>query len=441
MARKSSSSSSSSSSLRHVIGCVLGTALVVQLVSVWITTTGGEAPKQGARNKEVVPPPPQGLDRRLFERPTVAYAVSVTKDGSYMDGAAVLAHSAVRVHRFGKSRYDVDLVAFVAPGVSGEGRSQLRACGYRVLERGLPLGIEKIEGAYLRERIESNGCCGAWELLKLYSWTMTEYHRVVHLDMDALVLGNLDELFDEPPWSGGVKALYTYDWTMARPPWGKNPPTQGGFIVAKPDLATFDGMVEVVRRGDFRNGKGWGGTGAGTYWGGMTIQGLVPYYFEKLHPGTGRAVDNCVYNNMANNPKSVGGFGKGECRDGRDECEDCRLVDVETVKTTHFTICQKPWGCTSASHLSCPYCPLCAKFHGLWFEIRRELEVEWGTYSADRYSGDAAERQGMCGRRRDGQRGYVPLPIDLLVENSTYGRRWRASWQPTVAFSTEAHVI
>ena len=41
----------------------------------------------------------------------------------------------------------------------------------------------------------------------------------------------------------------------------------------------------AVRLGDFRQGgggSGWGGTGAGTYWGGMTIQGLVPYFFEKV---------------------------------------------------------------------------------------------------------------------------------------------------------------
>lgn len=312
------------------------------------------------------------------------------------------------------------------------GREQLQLCGYHVLEKGLPLSISEIHGDYLRERIGNNGCCGAWELLKLYSWTMTQYHRVVHVDMDFIFLQNVDELFEDSLWGDEVRALYTYDWTMARPPWGTNPPTQGGFIVAKPDLDTFRAIVDVVREGDFRAGKGWGGTGAGSYWGGMTIQGLLPYYFEKLHPGQGKPVDNCVYNNMANNPRSVGGFNKGDCRDGTkhpEVCKDCRLVDVDTVKSVHFTICQKPWGCTSATHLNCPYCPICAKFHKLWFDIRRELEVEWGTYKLVGYTGDAQDRQGMCGKHQDGSRGYKSVPIHLLLQNATLTKRWRDSWQ------------
>uniref|UniRef100_A0A7S3NFL9 Uncharacterized protein n=1 Tax=Aureoumbra lagunensis TaxID=44058 RepID=A0A7S3NFL9_9STRA len=367
----------------------------------------------------------------LFEekKKIVAYAISVTKDGAYVDGAAVLAHSAIRVHRYGVSKYGVALIAFVSPAISKKTRTALEACGYRVLERDLPLRIADIQGEYLRNRIEKNGCCGAWELLKLYAWTLTEYHRVVHVDMDVLILQPLDELYDDLKiWGPQVRAVYTYDWTMARPPWGTNPPTQGGFIIAKPDIEVFNSLVDVVRKGDFQGGKGWGGTGVGAYWGGMTIQGLVPYFFEKLRPGSGFAVDECIYNNMATNPRSVGGFDKGECRDGTKpprKCKDCRLVDVETIKTTHFTICQKPWECRGLSN-NCPYCPLCTKLHAKWYDIRKEMEIEWGTFD---YSGNAPERHGMCGRHSDGSRGYKPVPIDELVRNSSLARAWRASWQ------------
>ena len=50
----------------------------------------------------------------------VAYAITVTKDGHFVDGALVLGHSAKRVHDISKgfhSEYDADLVAFVVPGV------------------------------------------------------------------------------------------------------------------------------------------------------------------------------------------------------------------------------------------------------------------------------------------------------------------------------------
>mmetsp|Transcript_26264 Transcript_26264/g.105098 ORF Transcript_26264/g.105098 Transcript_26264/m.105098 type:complete len:279 (+) Transcript_26264:1353-2189(+) len=208
---------------------------------------------------------------------------------------------------------------------------------------------------------------------------------------------------------------------MARAPWGKIAPAQGGFVVARPDLDTFEALCAVVRAGDFRAGSGWAGTGVGSFYGGMTIQGLVPYFFEMVRPGAGVAVDNCVYNNMANNPRSVGGFGKGVCRDGSpaDDCKDCRLVDVATVKTVHFTICQKPWGCFDARNQRCPYCPICTKFHRLWFEAREAMEREWGIYEP--YTGDAPERHGMCGRHRDGSRGYKPVPIDRLVNTRAGG--------------------
>ena len=87
--------------------------------------------------------------------------------------------------------------------------------------------------------------------------------QVVHLDMDSLVLQNMDELFRSEYSEYG--ALFTYDWNMARH--GKNPPVQGGFLVLVPSVSTFDALVEIVRVGDFQGGRGWGGSGAGAYWG------------------------------------------------------------------------------------------------------------------------------------------------------------------------------
>ena len=436
--------------------------LCVQLWSVLVTAPGGdsvEAAERAEEKRDVVVVEERKKAVSGKEK-TVAYAISVTKDGSYMDGAAVLAHSAIRVHRGSLSAYGVALVAFVAPAVTS--LEQLRVCGYRVLRRDLPLEVADIKGERLRQGIKSNGCCGAWELLKLYAWTLTEYHRVVHVDMDVAILQNLDELFQDdsdlwwrqeeegksvvakdgsesssslPPEKKKKKkkkaiyALYTWDWTMAR---GKNKPVQGGFLVAKPSMEIYEALVDVVREGDFRSGSGWGGTGAGTYWGGMTIQGLLPYFFETVRPGRGRDLDECVYNNMANNPRDVGGFDKGRCR--RDAtlhpkpCKDCRLVSVDTIKTVHFTICQKPWGCVSASRQSCPYCPICAKLHAMWFDIRKEMETEWGTYNTLDYAGTARERHGMCGKS-----GYKPVPIHKLMKNHSLAQKWRDSWHASAS--------
>lgn len=40
-------------------------------------------------------------------------------------------------------------------------------------------------------------CCGADEFIKLFAYTLTDYHRVVHLDADTLILHPMDELMGE----------------------------------------------------------------------------------------------------------------------------------------------------------------------------------------------------------------------------------------------------
>lgn len=68
----------------------------------------------------------------------VAYAITVTKDGHFVDGALVLGHSAKRVHDATKgfhSEYDADLVAFVVPSVkyARPGILTLSLLNYRII--------------------------------------------------------------------------------------------------------------------------------------------------------------------------------------------------------------------------------------------------------------------------------------------------------------------
>lgn len=137
----------------------------------------------------------------------------------------------------------------------------------RLIERGLPLEIGEIKGAFLRQNIVKNGCCGASELLKLYAWMLTDYHRVVHLDMDSLVLQSMDELFDME-----MDLIYTCDYGMMTPH-SKACPVQGGFFILRPDPEHYENMVGIVKEGEFNDSKGWGASGIGWFWGGMTIQG------------------------------------------------------------------------------------------------------------------------------------------------------------------------
>ena len=131
--------------------------------------------------------------RSISTRKKIAYAITVTKDGHFLDGALVLGHAARKVHDSSKgyiSKYDADLIAFVAPGVV-TARPVLEAYGWRILEKKLPVELADIQNRDYAERMKNSGCCGADEFLKLWAYTLIEYHRVVHLDMDSIIFKSM----------------------------------------------------------------------------------------------------------------------------------------------------------------------------------------------------------------------------------------------------------
>lgn len=193
---------------------------------------------------------------------------------------------------------------------------------------------------------------------------------VVHLDLDTLVLKPLDDLFDvmlgkatdtsklEVMWKDipipkQVNAFVTRDYNMVNPD-TKYKPVQGGFLVLRPSMETYKAFVDIIRVGDFREHGGWGGK-VGPFYGSMTFQGIIPYYYDYLHPGTAVELNRCVYNQMCDNPRdkrTVNDIVNGDCRTGETECEDCRSRALEDVVTAHFTLCQKPYVAFGASHCS-----------------------------------------------------------------------------------------
>lgn len=125
---------------------------------------------------------------------------------------------------------------------------------------------------------------------------------------------------------------------------------------------------------------------------------------------------------MADNPRMPpkGDKYANKCRDGHEECEDCRQTDISKIKTVHFTICQKPWNCRAfkkGDSLS-----LCNEFHHKWFQVRKSLDDRWtemtgnqsliekrnGSYYPDHF-------MGYC--KYAGTKGYIPAVVPECVEN------------------------
>jgi hypothetical protein len=323
----------------------------------------------------------------------------------------------------------------------------LEKIGYTVKLVDVPVPVEDIQGDFLRENVPQNGCCGEMEFIKLWAYTLLDHPFVVHLDLDTMVLKPMDELFDAAlsgdtsqldsvMWpkertanantkvdtndntndnaSGSLNAFFTRDYNMSSGAKKKKPiGVQGGFLVLRPSQQVFEEFQDIIRKGDFQRGKGWGGLGFGPFYGSMTFQGIIPYFYDALHPGTAVELDRCVYNQMADNPrmkKTVNDVVSGDCRDGRDDCEDCRERDIGDVATAHFTLCQKPWHCLPHGQDMLQH-RMCKKLFKEWYRIRADLEqpnvadnvvIGEGTFQPEHF-------RGFC--KFSGQRGYIPIQL------------------------------
>lgn len=100
-------------------------------------------------------------------RKRIAYAITITKDGFFQDGAAVLVYSILKSSV--NSPYDISFVAFVHPNVT-LARDGLTKIGFHVIEVPIPINTSAIKYDFLREKINKNGCCGASEMIKLSSY-------------------------------------------------------------------------------------------------------------------------------------------------------------------------------------------------------------------------------------------------------------------------------
>ena len=394
---------------------------------------------------------------------TVGFAVTITGCGKdpITEGAAVLKHSIHLASIHGKigGRYDYKMYAIYHP--DGETcAAPLKDLGYELLKRNTPVAVSDIQGDFLRENIEKNGCCGEKELVKLEAYTLTQHPVVVHLDLDVLVLKPLDALFDwmlvdpsdlettydvsEVPimWPEMEKpqkpnAFFTRDCKYSNreihqmfllpfalsfsqvdayplykdnmvAPKRKYKPVQGGFLVLRPDMEVYEEFVAIIKQGDFRQRGGWGGL-VGPFYGSMTFQGIIPYYYDILHKNEGVELSRCIVNQMADNPKdkrTVNDIPQGRCRTDEEECEDCRNRPLEDVVTAHFTLCQKPWLCLPQNNDIIQQ-RLCRKLHHEWHRIRTDLEKSWGRTGVGSGTYHQEHFYGHC--KNLGKTGYIPI--------------------------------
>lgn len=256
---------------------------------------------------------------------------------------------------------------------------------------------------------------------------MTQHPVVIHLDLDALINKPMDDVLDfmlnperykaspellakipimwpEQDIPDDISLLFTKDYNVVAPK-RSDKPYQGGFFVVKPSLETYNEFVEIVRKGDYHIKGGWGKK-VGPFHGGMTIQGLLPWFYQYLHPGRSVELNRCKYNNMSDKPYFERNNGMRICRTNEKECEDCRFKRMDDVVTFHFTICQKPWSCLEYKNKLDDF-RLCREMNRKWYELRSELETSWGRSGKGTGSLNVDHYKGYCSRT--GVAGYQPI--------------------------------
>ena len=381
---------------------------------------------------------------------TIGIASTISNCGPdpFTEGAAVLKYSIDLTSASSSSsqsggKYDYEFYIMYHPDAL-QCVLPLQDLGFHLLERPTPVNVSDIQGDILRERIENNGCCGERELIKLEAYRLTQHPVVIHLDLDVLVLKPMDPIIDlmlHPTsitqeqkdvimwWKNqtripnDIQLLYTKDYNVVAPK-RKDKPFQGGFFVIKPSLETYNRMVQTVIAGDYRDekgqGKGWGGI-VGPFHGGMTIQGLLPWYYEYMYPGHAVELNRCIYNNIADNPtteRSVNDQAVGKCRTNQAKCEDCRKTSISDIVVFHYPVCLKPWTCVPQKK-DVIGMRLCRKAHHEWFLKRSQLEQSWGRNGFGPATNfDRDHFLGYC--NSTWSKGYIPIeqPYGKPIESS-----------------------
>ena len=272
-------------------------------------------------------------------------------------------------------------------------------------------------------------------MIKLEAYRLIEHPIVIHMDLDVLIVNPMDDIIDlmleptkykqqfsstdsltehlskinimwpEKDLPDNIEFMFTKDYNVVAPK-RHDKPYQGGFFMIKPSLDTYNDFINIVKEGDYHVKGGWGKK-VGPFYGGMTIQGLLPWYYEYKHTGTNVELNRCVYNSMNDNPMLVRDNGTTRCRTNEEtSCEDCRKRPKEEIVTFHFTICQKPWNCLQYRHHDDDF-SLCREMTNEWYRYRSQLEQSWGRTGIGPGQHKVESYHGYC--NQNGAKGYIPI--------------------------------
>jgi hypothetical protein len=144
---------------------------------------------------------------------------------------------------------------------------------------------------------------------------------------------------------------------------------------------------------------------------------LSRYYYDHIKEGKNSLeLNRCFYNALSDTPRTKGSGGDMVCRDGREECQDCRMADINRIRTANMSVCRTPWKCVFHDMRSSKNFMLCRQLERSWSEIRLQIENTWlqtmKGYEPSAKTGKHAEYEylGYCNSIQDTGEGiYTPM--------------------------------
>mmetsp|Transcript_11181 Transcript_11181/g.18261 ORF Transcript_11181/g.18261 Transcript_11181/m.18261 type:complete len:319 (-) Transcript_11181:96-1052(-) len=160
------------------------------------------------------------------DRGNYAYVTLVTSKW-YVQASQTLGYSLLKTHT------PADMIAMVTSKVDLGSRDQLAAAGWtvRVVE---PIANPNIAELKVKQHGDSSKVqinkrdTFADTYTKLHVWKMEEYHKIVFIDSDTVVVQNIDELFSLPELSAGMDCCDMFN---------------SGVMVLAPSKQTFQDMM------------------------------------------------------------------------------------------------------------------------------------------------------------------------------------------------------
>merc|ERR1740127_304890 len=265
--------------------------------------------------------------KRSLKQNTVAVAAVVTRfnnakvPSEFRDSLALLAQSIIDVNA--RSKWKLVPVALCIEGaIAEEAEEVLKVLGYEVVMKPHMLTKQNISKdarsdfkSQLQDAEDNLHSFGGvlQDLHKLWGMTLTEYDRVLIMDVDTMLFEPLDDVFE---LSKDFSLTSTIDWGMVQRN-GRFPPIQTGFLLFNPALTAqqVPEILSIYKRGQWsqemsaddkeyvptQNG-GWERSDVGSFYGGATTAGILSYYYLQHLPGAAVGSTETIYDYVTFTP-------------------------------------------------------------------------------------------------------------------------------------------